>query len=366
MSNFGLATGSAVSVSMPDRHAMIARKLNNTGKSVLATILLLASPATLPGAFFETDGLVEFELEGPLATLIDNKEDKTEYTFTLRQGDSEQQVKVRARGTRRIQVCDFPPLRLNFKQDQPGFSGFSSLDKVKLVTHCRGEKNGEKNAVEEYAAYRIFNLLSDISYRVRLAHIRYIDSDGRLDDSPLSRFAFLIEPEDALAGRTGGSFVDHPAVKLGWLNREQASLVYVFQYWIGNTDWSLLSATGEEYCCHNGDLLEIDSELFYIPYDFDLSGLVNASYAKPDPTLRLRNVSQRRYRGYCIEADALRSALQRISSLEAEIIEIIQDLPVLSQKDKDNRIRYLEKAFEKAEKEVKMLKSFEKSCLGGD
>lgn len=345
---------------------MIDSGLTVARKSVLATMCLLASSATLSDSFFETDDVLEFELEGPWHTLIENKENRTEYPFTLREGAAEQGIMVRVRGKSRIRVCEFPPLRLNFGDDTPGSSVFAGQDKIKLVTHCRGEDRGEKNVVEEYAAYRIFNLLSDVAYRVRLARIRYIDSEGRLDDMPGSRMAFFIEPKKTLTRRTGGAFVDQPGVKLSWLNQDQASLVYVFQYWIGNTDWSLVAATGDKFCCHNGDLLEIDGELFYVPYDFDLAGLVSASYAKPDPTLRLRNVTQRRYRGYCTDADALQSGLQQIKSHKEEIKAIIQGLPVLNQKDKDSRIIYLSDAFKKSEKEVKMLKSFEKSCLGGD
>ena len=350
----------------PAEHAMTKSGVTPLWKSVLATAGLLISSAALPNSLFDTDDVLELELEGPLHTLIENKEDRTEYPFTLREGGIEQSIKVRVRGNSRIRVCDFPPLRLKFGNDTPASSAFAGQEKIKLVSHCRGEERGEKNVVEEYAAYRIFNLLSDVAFRVRPARIRYIDSEGRLDDLQESRMAFFIEPKGTLARRAGGEIVDHPSIKLSWLNREQASLVYVFQYWIGNTDWSLVSATGEEFCCHNGDLLEIDSEVFYVPYDFDLSGLVSASYAKPDPTLRLRNVSQRRYRGYCIDRDELQAALQRIKYHKEEIVAIIEGLPVLNQKDKDNRIKYLGDAFKKSEKEVKMLKSFEKYCLGGD
>jgi hypothetical protein len=350
----------------PAEHAMIRSGVSPEWKSVLAIIGLLVSSAALPDSFFDTDDVLELELEGPLHTLIDNKEDRTEYPFTLREGGIEQSIKVRVRGKSRIRVCDFPPLRLRFGNDTPISSAFADQEKIKLVTHCRGEERGEKNVVEEYAAYRIFNLLSDVAYRVRLARIRYIDSEGRLDELQESRMAFFIEPKATLARRAEGAFVDYPGIKLSWLNHDQASLVYVFQYWIGNTDWSLVAATGEEFCCHNGDLLEIDSEVFYVPYDFDLSGLVSASYAKPDPALRLRNVSQRRYRGYCIDRDALQAALQRIKTHKEEIVATIESLPLLNQKDKDNRIKYLGDAFKKSEKEVKMLKSFEKYCLGGD
>ena len=99
-----------------------------------------------------------------------------------------------------------------------------------------------------------------------------------------------------------------------------------------------------------------------MPYDFDLAGIVNASYAKPDASLRLRSVRQRLYRGFCTDSENLRGALKNISSRQQDILEEISGLPLLTEKDKAKLTDYLLVYFTKAENEADIIKSFEKSC----
>ena len=70
-------------------------------------------------------------------------------------------------------------------------------------------------------------------------------------------------------------------------------LVDFFQYMIGNTDWS-----GAEM--HNMELIRgPDKRPFTVPFDFDFSGIIDTRYAKPDPSLPIRSVRQRLFRGFC-------------------------------------------------------------------
>jgi hypothetical protein len=240
---------------------------------------------------------------------------------------------------------------------------FEGQQTLKLVTDCRNDNERSANVLEEYAAYRIFNLLSDYSYRVRLLRISYEDPEAGPDAHASPQYGFVIEPRQHLPARTGGEWARVPGVKMSWIEDHQAALVFVFQYLIGNTDWSLVPAEGEDACCHNGDLLKIDSELYLVPYDFDLSGLVNANYAKPDASLRLKNVRQRLYRGYCIDNEALASAIDTVKSKQAEILGVLKELPDYSDKLAAKSIAYLERFFELAENENTLLNSFEKKCL---
>ena len=52
---------------------------------------------------------------------------------------------------------------------------FEGQDKFRVVTHCRDRDEYEENVLEEYLAYRIYALLTEISFRVRLARITYGD-----------------------------------------------------------------------------------------------------------------------------------------------------------------------------------------------
>ncbi len=327
-----------------------------------AVLLLLASAAGFASPLFENDEVLEITLVGPLSTAIKDTSVRNEYSFAVTVDGAEMNAAVRVRGISRVMVCDFPPLRFSFTTTDTSNTVFSGQGKLKLVTHCEKGADYEQNVLEEYAAYRIFNVLSDMSFRTRLARIRYVDSDDP-EDVGLVRYAFFTESDIALAERHNGSLVNTRSVNKKFLDERQASLAYVFHYLIGNTDWSLVRATDADTCCHNGLLVDIEDRHFYVPYDFDRAGLVNARYAKPHPNLRLRRVTQRRYRGYCVSNEVLKQALQAVVRRHADIVRVIEDLPYLSDKKTKMRARYLEGFFESAADEDKLLRKFERRCL---
>ena len=275
----------------------------------------------------------------------------------------EYHIQVRVRGKSRLRVCDFSPLRFNFSDGDTKQTVFADQDNLKLVTYCRSKDVAETDTLQEFAAYRIFNLISDAGYRVRLLRITYRDTDERRKDEVLARYGFLIESQAELADRIGGRPAKVTGVSLRSLDDRQAALVYVFQYMIGNTDWSMAKADDDDVCCHNGDILEIESKHFYVPYDFDLAGLVNAKYAYPDPALRIRKVTQRMYRGYCTSRDTLQSALGMVRKRKADILGVLSEIPGLPEDEQAMSIDYLSQFFTRAEDEEKMLQSFERRCL---
>ncbi len=331
------------------------------GKLLTLVLLVHVSHASA-SSLFEDNTVLEVNLTGPFGSLF-KEDDRKELPFVLRADDLEHTVKIRVRGKSRRRVCSFPPLRLNFAANDTVQWIFEGQDRLKLVTHCQDQKSAHLSSLKEYAAYRIFNLISDVSYRVRLLHITYTDTDGRLKEKELDRYGFLIEPSSALADRVDGRPEQVAGVSLRSLDDQQAASVYIFQYLIGNTDWSLVAADEDATCCHNGDLLEIGSDRYYVPYDFDLSGLVNASYARPDPALNISRVTQRRYRGYCISTDALKDALGAIKARRVDILDVIKRLPGLSQKESAATVRYLERFFDKAVDTDKIVRSFDRLCL---
>ena len=331
------------------------------GKLLTLVLLVHVSHASA-SSLFEENAVLEVNLTGPFGSLF-KEDDRKELPFVLRADDLEHTIKIRVRGKSRRRVCSFPPLRLNFAANDTVQWIFEGQDRLKLVTHCQDKKSAHLSTLKEYAAYRIFNLISDVSYRVRLLHITYTDTDGRLKEKELDRYGFLIESSAALADRVGGRPEQVAGVSLRSLDDQQAAFVYIFQYLIGNTDWSLVTANKDDTCCHNGDLLEIGSDRYFVPYDFDLSGLVNASYARPDPALNISRVTQRRYRGYCISTDALKDALGAIKARRVDILDVIKQLPGLSEKENAATVRYLDRFFDKAVDTDKIVRSFDRLCL---
>ena len=302
-------------------------------------------------------------LTGPLGSLLENKKDREESDFVLRADDVEHQVEVRVRGKSRTRVCDFPPLRVDFPKNETGGTVFEGQNKLKLVTHCSDSEAAQANLLQEYTAYKIFNLISDISYKVRLVRVTYTDTDEPEKGETFVSYGFFIESSSELADRAGGETVEEPAVYLSSFESRHAAAVFVFQYLIGNTDWSLVANEADEFCCHNGDLFNIGPDRYVVPYDFDLSGLVNASYARPDSSLHMRNVTQRRYRGYCIAPEAVEGAFKAIAGQRDDILETVRQVPGLGEKDLERTLEYLEEFFEETGDVDKLMRVVKRRCL---
>ena len=337
--------------------------MNLTRLFILLITVVSFSPASA-GSLFEDDSIIDIELTGPMGTLIKHKGDREKLPFVLSVNGKDHDILVRSRGKSRLRVCGFPPLKFNFEPDGMEGTVFEGLSGLKLVTHCQNSDTGDENLLEEYAAYRIFNLLSGLSYRVRLLRMTYTNTDGRLSKNARHRYAFAIEPRDELAERVGGTPLHITGVRKSQLNDNQAGMVYVFQFLVGNTDWSFVQAENDDECCHNGDLIGLDEEIVYLPYDFDLAGIVNAKYAKPDSTLRLKSVRHRRYRGYCTDRQTIQKALRFAKAQKAEILGVVQTLPGFTARQTEKAVKYLTGFFEIAENEEELLDLYEKRCIG--
>ena len=329
---------------------------------IAAALLIAAAGTAIAAPVFEDDEAMDIVLLGPFGVLYDDMSSREQLPFTLSAEGIDHSIKVRLRGKSRLQVCRFPPLRLNFKKSATDDTVFATQDKLKLVVPCNWATRAHKDLVEEYAAYRIFNLLSDASYRVRLLRGLFLDPDDKSLEEKGPRYAFLLEATEAMAERLDGEEAELAEVALSWFDQQQLANVYVFQYLIGNTDWSMVTAQDESECCHNGTLIETEGPMLYVPYDFDLSGLVNAPYARPHPELGISRVTERRYRGFCMDSDKLRAAILNVRDNETAIVEIINGLPVLSDGDKKKRITYLRRVLSATHDADKLLGYFESRC----
>jgi hypothetical protein len=328
--------------------------------TLLALALLYPTVTWSDSELFDANApALEVELRGPFSAVFDNAGSNEEYPFVVVVDGRETPVKVRARGRSRQRVCEFPPLRLNFAKKTSAGSDFAGQDKLKLVTHCGTKAKDAGNLQDELLAYQLLNHLTPLSYRVRRLEVRYVDTVTPAVDGSVHE-AFLIESDKQFAKRHGMKIIEEQGVYLSRVDADQAAMVYVFQYLIGNTDWSLVKADLGDHCCHNIDLFERDGKSFLVPYDYDLAGLVDASYAKPDPSLGIRNVRTRRYRGYCVAGDALERAYDSIVSLQPELLELAASGDDLHS---PKRVNYLKRFFDEAQKREKVLARFERRCL---
>jgi hypothetical protein len=223
---------------------------------VAGLLSLLASSSSQAAGLFDSDSILEITLRGPVSALVGDRENRRERSFSLEMDGGTVPVALRVRGKSRVELCSFPPLRLNFTPDSASGTPFAGQDKLKLVTHCKGSTEYEQNVLEEFLTYRLLNVLTDISVRTRLLRVNYVDSDHP-GSGAVTRYGFLIEPIDATASRIGGQLLGVRNVSRKLLDVEHSALVYVFHYLIGNTDWSLVRNFEDEYCCHNGNLFQV-------------------------------------------------------------------------------------------------------------
>jgi hypothetical protein len=305
---------------------------------LLASQSVLAKPLLLFPADASLATPIEVQIQLPVKKLrASDLMDPEEFPGELRLADGTLiPIKISARGKSRRKHCKFPPLRLNFSKAGTQGTIFSGQDKLKLVSHCaKGLAKGPYLA-SEMLAYRLLNLVTDLSFRVRALNVTYVDSaGGRVE----SRHAFLIEHKKQLADRIGMSSVTLEGVRVRELDARQAALVSVYQFMIGNADFSLRQAPQSDKCCHNVVPYVLDpsvkDSVVGIPYDFDASGFVNAPYAEPPQGLGLKVVTQRRYRRYCAHNDAMGAAIEKIGDQRATFTDLVasfNDIPGLRRK----------------------------------
>ncbi len=159
---------------------------------------------------FESHELLNVRLEAPLQEMARDRSDEPEerpglFSYTEADGTSRQfAIKVQPRGKNRRmrEVCQFPPLWLNLKKGDVKGTLFKKQNKLKLVTQCASLSSKSKKVADylwlEYVAYRIFNQMTDQSFRVRPLAISYMDTKNQRE---FEQPGFLIEHKDRLAHR---------------------------------------------------------------------------------------------------------------------------------------------------------------------
>jgi hypothetical protein len=292
---------------------------------------------------------LQVTIEAPLTTLMRDRpvEEYLDGKLSFTGDDGAQQtldLKIRTRGKyrRKKEHCDFAPIRLNFRKKQVVDTVFAGQDKLKLVTHCRNYRSYyEQLVLREFLAYRFLNVMTDRSFRVRLLLINYIDTEG---SKPMTKLGFVIEDDEDVAARNGMYFIKTADLSVDDLDRVQQNLVNVFQYFIGNTEFSQFRAEPDEYCCHNIDLMSATKGVPFTPlaYDFDFSGLVNAPYAAPNPRFKHEDVRRRLYRGHCKNNELLPGTLQQFLDKKGEIFGVVNELELLSSRSRRDVTGYLD------------------------
>ncbi len=299
---------------------------------------------------FDSDRPLAITLVAPLYPLEKSRDKSQRVPAELRwdeRGEVRQAaIEIELRGNYRLKksVCRHPPLRLLLDAGPNRNNLFAKQKRLKLVTQCRPGKTYLDYLRQEYLIYKAFALLTPTHFRVRWVDITYVDGE-----STSVRPGFLIEQKRNVAKRLQLEAVDKHRIDYTQLDPMQALLTDLFQYMVGNVDYSILKGEADEDCCHNSKLLQPGNAPPYypIPYDFDHAGLVNAKYAVPNGDLRQTNVRQRIYRGFCEFNNQLDPALDLFLQTRDATLTLFSDDPVLSRKANRRSVTYLNSFYSK-------------------
>jgi hypothetical protein len=324
--------------------------------TVLPTLLPVAQVTT---ATVDTTPLVKrplfFDDERPVEiSLVSNfrglqKERKRgvfqEATVTLKLPDKEsvtEGIQLAARGEFRRENCVMPSIMLNFKN--PTAPRLSNLKKVKLVSPCSPDNHSEQLVFIEYLIYKMYSLFTDMSFKVRLAKVEFRDANNKF--KPYSQYGFLIEDVDDMAKRNECREVDGAMYLTEYTNREQMTLVALFQYMVGNTDWSVPNY-------HNVKLIRLRKDStslpFVVPYDFDYTGLVNAEYAIPHESLGIQTVTERLYRGFPRTLDELERTTEVFKVRKAAVYDLVRNFSYVKERQRSIMLKYLDSFYQNIE-----------------
>lgn len=290
--------------------------------------------------FFEDDRLVTVDLSTDLRKLVTVKKEETYQPadITLHFPDSSkitEPIRLSARGEFRRTECYVPSIRLDFKNTTS--PKLTPLGKLKLVVGCGTHADDERLILKEFLAYKIYNLLTDMSFRVRLLKINYTDTREKI--KAYTQYGFLIEDVDEMAKRNNCKEVEKTIFVTERTDRTQMTLVAIFQYMIGNTDWSVPNY-------HNIKLMRPVTDSFSfpytIPYDFDFAGLVDAPYAMPKEDLGIKSVRERLYRGWPRTMEELQRTLDIFREKKEAIKKVVTDFTLLSTRYRKEMTEYID------------------------
>ena len=308
-----------------------------------------ARPAT---PLFADDAMIRVTLRGPITDVSRNKSRAPRPASLLLAGAPAEThaVRISPRGITRLKrdTCQFAPLRIDFDGARAPSSLFRGQRRLKLVTHCRPSASFQQHVLLEYATYRLYNVLTPASYRVRLATIDYVEEDG---EPVTTRLGFFIEDLDDAAKRNGMvEAAVGPRIAMSQLSPRDAARASLFEYMIGNLDWDIVAGPPGEACCHNSRLIAparaAARGLIPLPYDFDYSGLVDTPYAVPPEQIPVNSVKRRYYRGFCRHNAEAGAVAGEFRAKRAALEAVFAQVPQLDERTRAGALRYLSRFFD--------------------
>ncbi len=302
-------------------------------------------------ALFEEEYLLEVSLRFDVSKFVKKAERDQSIdgimTMHFSQTDSlESKVTLKYRGQSRFERCRYPPTRITFKKPLYEVPDSGRIKKMKLVNQCQQGSVYGDYVIREYLVYKLYNVLTDTSFRARLISLNFIDSENKR--KTITQYGILIEPEGLLEHRLNMLEVRTKTLSMRHMYPHMIDRIAIFNYMVSNWDWSVAGQ-------HNISVFtSLNPELaglgIPVPFDFDLTGVVNADYAIPPPGLGIETNRDRMFLGICRTREAYQGELMAFLEKKEEFYSIVTNFPYLSKAEKRDIIVFLDQFFDQLEK----------------
>ncbi len=312
--------------------------------------------------FFASEELLEMTLIFDVSEFLKTRYEprNVDATITLRTDDNRtisRKIKIKARGGMRRSYCAFPPIMLKFNDDDSGAFHVPGRQSIKLVTHCNRTPQFRSYLMKEYLVYKLYNQITPYSFKTRLVKICY--ADVRNPKKLFTAYGFLIENEDEMAARNHAVVLDNKFLTQKNMNSMDMARLAVFNYMIGNTDWSVP-------LLHNITVVKtleaLSDKGIPVAYDFDYSGFVNPVYAVPFESYPIESVRERYYIGRCFADAELDPVIEEFESKKEMLVGTINNFEYLSKGYKKQQESYLNSFFSICEDQPAMMSNLNRTC----
>ena len=319
-------------------HHILSMESDSTGQRAhaLGVLLLVAAimtwgvPLRAGESLFASDDVFDLTLHAPLTKLTRQSEGGPDVAGRLELSDGTSIPMICNKyGISRLRECQLASLEFTVEANDVRGTPFEGRRTLRLVTPCKIQGSFDRYTVLEYLVYRSYAEITETALQVRLVRVDFRDSGKPARNE--TGYAFFVEDIGQAAKRNGQVWLDIRSQQIADLDAEQLTLMVLFQYMVGNTDWSALRGRPADRCCHNvailgGDGVNLNTVL---PFDFDQAGMVNAPYAVPAASLDIRSVTERLYRGFCVHNHELAAAIAVFNDRRSELKALFSraDLP---------------------------------------
>ncbi|MEM6396138.1 MAG: hypothetical protein AAF741_07300 [Bacteroidota bacterium] len=278
------------------------------------------------------NGVSELRIAIDYDLLEANRRTEDYMPATLNDGDQSYELKVRVRGRFRRTQCAMPPLKIKFNKSQLLEQGLNRHNDFKLVTHCVAGDAGQDYLLREQLAYELYRTIAgEAAFRTELFKVTYVNT---VDGSTETSYAILIEDTDDLEDRLSAK---KPESLYGnsYTSFDNAEMVSLFQYMIGNLDYSLAQG-------RNVKLMQKDNgQITAVPYDFDFAGMVGTDYTRLRVDLGQRWAGERVWIWEFDQSAELDAATDTYLALENQLMQQVEDFDLLSAGSRNEIKSYL-------------------------